>query len=111
MVDILIDDGGHKSRQQRVTLEEMLPHIAPGGLYVCEDIHGVHNNFSSFLFGFIDSLNNWGRLSGESVIPIEFQRWIKSIHFYPYITVIEKAETPAQRLIAFKRGTEWQPFL
>src|SRR6516225_2502285 len=30
-VDVLIDDGGHAPEQQMVTLEEMLPHIRPGG--------------------------------------------------------------------------------
>ena len=30
-VDIVIDDGGHKSEQQIATLEEMLPHISRGG--------------------------------------------------------------------------------
>ena len=39
-LDIVIDDGGHTPDQQRVTLEELLPHIRPGGVYVCEDIHG-----------------------------------------------------------------------
>src|SRR2546427_178249 len=37
-VDILIDDGGHTPEQQMVTLEEMLPHIRPGGVYLCEDV-------------------------------------------------------------------------
>jgi hypothetical protein len=37
-IDIVIDDGGHLAEQQCVTLEEMLPHIRPGGVYLCEDI-------------------------------------------------------------------------
>ena len=38
-VDIVIDDGGHMSEQQMVTLEELLPHVSPGGVYICEDVH------------------------------------------------------------------------
>jgi hypothetical protein len=36
-VDIVIDDGGHQTQQQVVTLEELLPHLRPGGVYICED--------------------------------------------------------------------------
>lgn len=38
--DIVIDDGGHTPEQQRVTMEELLPRMRPGGVYLCEDIHG-----------------------------------------------------------------------
>src|SRR5215216_3767917 len=31
-LDIIIDDGGHRFHQQRATLEEMLPHLQPGGV-------------------------------------------------------------------------------
>ena len=42
---------------------------------------------------------------------IDFQRTIKSVHLYPYVTVIEKRSTPLVELTAPQRGTEWQPFL
>jgi len=41
-IDVLIDDGGHTFEQQIVTLEETLPHIRPGGVYLCEDMHCLH---------------------------------------------------------------------
>jgi hypothetical protein len=34
-IHVLIDDGGHSAEQQCVTLEEMLPHIQPGGGSIC----------------------------------------------------------------------------
>src|SRR5690348_10365137 len=46
--DIVIDDGGHTVAQQQVTLEELLPFVRPGGVYVCEDIHGDFNRFGNF---------------------------------------------------------------
>ena len=46
-VDIVIDDGGHAPHQQIATLEELLPHLSPGGVFICEDIHGRHNRFAS----------------------------------------------------------------
>jgi len=111
-IDILIDDGGHKSEQQIVTLEEMLPHLSPGGIYLCEDIHRTHNEFASYLHGLIKSLNSLEHSEPtRGVRPTQFQSWIKSINFYPYVTVIEKAEKPEDIFIAPKHGTEWQPFL
>ena len=43
LIDIVIDDGGHLPEQQIATFEEMLPHIRPGGVYICEDVHGRAN--------------------------------------------------------------------
>ena len=87
-IDILIDDGGHEPEQQRVTLEEMLPHLSPGGVYLCEDIHGDTNVFSAYLQGLATSLNAMslnptadGRpgLSSETTA---FQKAIHSMHLY-----------------------------
>jgi hypothetical protein len=49
-VDILIDDGGHAPEQQIVTLEEMLP-TSPGGVYICEDVQGIHHEFRAYVSG------------------------------------------------------------
>src|SRR5579864_8038519 len=42
-VDIVIDDGGHLTEQQIITFEELLPHLQPNGIYLCEDLHGALN--------------------------------------------------------------------
>jgi len=110
-IDVLIDDGGHRPEQQIVTLEEMLPHIRPGGVYLCEDVHGIHHRFLSYMHGLVKNLNAMAVDSLEPGIrPSAFQSWIHSVHFYPYVTVIEKAENPVRQFIAPKHGTEWQPF-
>jgi len=111
-IDVLIDDGGHQTRQQIVTLEEMLPHLSPGGVYLCEDIHGEHNGFSALMQGIVANLNAKTSTGPESgVNPTHFQACIRSVHFYPYVTVIEKNEVPVRRFVAPRHGTEWQPFL
>jgi len=112
-VDILIDDGGHTPEQQQITVEEMLPCLKPGGVYLCEDVHGYFNRFSGFACGLVNDLNHLNRIPGSmlqsSVSP--FQSSIHSIHFYPYVVVIEKNRVPPTKLSAPKHGTEWQPFL
>lgn len=112
-LDILIDDGGHTPEQQRITLEEMLPHLSPGGVYICEDIHGRSNRFSAFASGLVHELNGMNRMPGALLQSnvTQFQSAIHSIHFYPYLLVIEKHRTPLKQLSAPKHGTEWQPFL
>ena len=109
VIDIIVDDGGHRSEQQIITLEETLPYLSPGGVYLCEDIHD--NRYTSYLQGMVNSLNQMDGGPTLGVKPSAFQSWIKSIHFYPYVTVIEKAEIPEEIFIAPKRGTEWEPFL
>jgi len=112
-VDILIDDGGHKPEQQQITLEEMLPHLRPGGVYLCEDIHGTFNRFSAFATGLVNELNSMNVMPGtlDQISVTQFQSAIHSIHFYPYLVVIEKHLVSPPKLSAPKHGTEWQPFL
>jgi hypothetical protein len=111
-IDIVIDDGGHRLEQQRVTFEAMLPHLQPGGVYLCEDLAGERNSFVAYLQGFAAELNRfqWNAADEVSVTPSALQRELSSIHFYPYIAVVEKYERPLQTIAAPKRGTQWQPF-
>lgn len=112
-LDVVIDDGGHRPAQQIAALEELLPHLRPGGVYLCEDVHTAGNPFNAYVRGLTDSLNAMVRSPGEAFAcpTTRFQAWIRSIHSYPYITVIEKAPAPATQLSCPKRGTMWEPFL
>jgi len=113
-VDILIDDGGHTPEQQMVTLEEMLPHLRPGGIFICEDIHGLGNEFTSFVSSLNDSLHAQNRTADKQNVVCNttaFQATIRSISQFPYLVVIEKFHTPSPHLAAPKHGTQWQPFL
>jgi cephalosporin hydroxylase len=116
-LDVLIDDGGHSANQQITTLEEMLPHLSAGGVYLCEDVDGVFNRFSFYVDGMSHGLNaanlvhdfenSERRLSSRSST---FQAAIGSIHHYPWVTVIEKRDRELPEFVSPKRGTEWQPF-
>jgi 23S rRNA U2552 (ribose-2'-O)-methylase RlmE/FtsJ len=111
-LDIVIDDGGHTPDQQIVTLEEMLPYLRPGGIYLCEDVHRVNNRFTAYVGGLLNHFNSTilTRADDLTAIPTEFQRAVYSIHSYPFIFVIERSEGSAHRFVAPKHGTEWQPF-
>jgi hypothetical protein len=109
-VDVLIDDGGHHPEQQIVTLEEVLPHIRLGGVYMCEDVHSDYNRFAAYVCGLEQTLNAFAKRE-DTVIPSSFQKVIASIHHYPFMTVIEKATREVVQFTAPKHGSEWQPFL
>ncbi len=110
-INIIIDDGGHTPEQQQATLEEMLPYLSPGGVYLCEDIHGCSNRFSAYAVSLVRELNQMNIISNSPVQSkvSEFQS-LYSIHFYPFLLVIEKHHTPLNVLSAPKYGTKWQPF-
>jgi SAM-dependent methyltransferase len=116
-LDIVIDDGGHAPHQQLATLEELLPHLRPGGVFICEDIHGANNTFGAYVAGLVQNLNTMTVESlrgnfenGVMSRATPFQRAIHSVHHYPYMVVIEKNVVPVEFLLSEKHGTSWQPF-
>lgn len=110
-IDVLIDDGGHEREQQTVTLEEMLPHLSPGGVFLCEDVFGEQQGFNDFVHGLVNSLCRMGPYTSQGVAPSAFQADVASVHTYPFVTVVEKNPEPVDRFFAEKHGTLWQPFL
>jgi hypothetical protein len=117
-LDIVIDDGGHLPEQQIVILEELLPHLRLGGVYLCEDVVTVFNEFSSYIHRMAQSLNT---LSLEQKFEqnerrqvcttSSLQSAIASIHLYPFVTLIERSREPVSELVVPKHGTQWEPFL
>jgi hypothetical protein len=117
-LDIVVDDGSHKPEDQIVTLEELLPHLQPGGVYLCEDVHGVFNGFALYVLGLAQRLNaspvvehrnnNERRLTCKTEA---LQSGVRSIHLYPFVTVIERTDCAVTEFVAPKHGTQWAPHL
>ena len=99
-VDILIDDGGHTMKQQKVTFNELFDHVKENGVYLCEDLHtsyhlsygGGYRRMGTFIQKskrLIDYLNAYH--SREPLLKVNsFTRSVHSLHFYDSILVIEK---------------------
>lgn len=114
LVDVLIDDGGHEPRQQIATVEAMLPHLRPGGVYICEDVTGSDNGFTDCTQALIDALHAYAPTvspQGNTSPSSPFQASIHSLHVYPFVVVIEKRAEPMPSFSAPKHGTQWQPYL
>jgi len=118
-LDIVIDDCSHQPEDQIVSFEELFPHLRSGGVYLCEDITHVLNPFASYLYGFAHNLNALDGFQNnvddkerrQVCRATPFQSAIGSIHFYPYVTVVERTVAPISEFVAPKHGTQWQPFL
>ncbi|MEC9376642.1 MAG: class I SAM-dependent methyltransferase, partial [Candidatus Neomarinimicrobiota bacterium] len=92
-IDILIDDGGHKMKQQINTFEELFPYISENGIYLCEDLHTSYlsnfeggykrrNTFIEYSKNFIDYINAWNRRKKDGLCVTEFTRSVHSLHYY-----------------------------
>lgn len=118
-IDIVIDDGGHEPDQQIATLEELLPFMNPGAVFVCEDVHGVDNQFLHYAFGLAKELSSMDGFQANKENPdrrltVETRRAqsrIKAISLYPFAVVIELKDVEINEFVAPKHGTIWEPFL
>jgi len=110
-IDAALDDGSHECAHQIVSFEHLFPRLNPGGIYICEDVHGIHNPFLDYIHGLNRSLSAMLPTDNGLAIPANgFQRWVQSIHLYPYSVVIEKRNQPADVITAQRKGSSWRPF-
>lgn len=107
-LDVVIDDGGHEANQLAVTLQSLLAHVRPGGVYICEDVHGSFHRFHSFIDGLARPLSDVGP-PNQYTPTKSVHEHVGSIHQYPLLTVIEKPTSCAPSFEAVRRGTEWPP--
>jgi hypothetical protein len=112
--DAVIDDGSHNWRHQILTLEALVGHLRPGGIFICEDICDPTNRFAQFVEGLERDLHAGAIVStagGRQMLATNrAQRLIAAIHRYPLVIVIERTSSPVLRLEGERHGTEWQPF-
>jgi cephalosporin hydroxylase len=116
-LDIVIDDGSHLVHHQITSIDALLPHLRPGGVYMVEDSYSVINGFHDYAAGLSRNIHAWGkpkpgvRDPHDGQIPEAFQRSVGSMHVYPYLTVFEKHDDPAREFSAPKMGNRWLPWI
>lgn len=77
-LDIVIDDGGHQAHQMLTTLQQVLPHLSPGGILATEDIHGVNDDYLSKFF--LPAADFLGQNAAN----------LLSVHIYPFVLLAQK---------------------
>jgi hypothetical protein len=120
MLDIVIDDGGHRADQQITSFEELYSALSETGVYLVEDTHtalwgGTYNNrpdglnILSFAAARCAQLMEWSgrrenfhQLMTDQNVTLadkvsEFCRTTKAITFYDSIVVFERGRRPVPR--------------
>lgn len=99
--DIVIDDGGHRMRQQIVSVETLFPGLNDGGTYIVEDSHTSYwpeyaesdrsggPTFVGWLKERIDDLHAYHHSTAEQ-LAAPWQTSLAAIHLYDSIAVLEK---------------------
>jgi len=114
-IDILIDDGSHRAKDQKITFDEMYYHVSKPGIYLIEDIELNYwpskdkdkpDNFMTYMKSKIDELNvrrTMSRKVSESYpfkdTQVRFNNSTNSISFYENMVVLEKQEMPKAKEI------------
>ena len=102
---------------QIVTLEEILPPRPSWWSLLCEDIETAGNGMMDYVTSLTRNLcetnktNPDGTISETSTHASWFQSQIHSVHFYPFVTVIEKNYSPVEEFPLEKHGTQWKPWV
>ena len=114
-IDILIDDGSHRAKDQKITFDEMYYHVRKPGVYLIEDIELNYwpskdkdkpDNFMTYMKSKIDELNvrrTMSRKVSESYpfkdTQVRFNNSTNSISFYENMVVLENQEMPKAKEI------------
>ena len=113
-LDVVIDDGSHVSSHQIASFEALYPRLAPGGVYICEDVHTSYfespsarrGSFVEYAKRRVDLLHSWYLDDGEGVSD-DFARITRSVLFYDSMVVFERAcidKTEPRRIIVGEEG-------
>lgn len=100
--DILIDDGSHFIKQQINTFDILFPHVKPGGIFLCQDVH------TSYMEYFGGGLGNQYTFINHTKLVIDYMhayhhppnantinhltKTCAGIHVYDSMIFFEKAE-------------------
>jgi hypothetical protein len=90
-LDVVLDDGSHRGADQKASLERLWPAVAPGGLYIIEDLHcayqkSPHWNKGTNIVDYVrmEFIDKFLRVPEEEVSVASF------VHFHKRIIVIGK---------------------
>jgi cephalosporin hydroxylase len=105
-LDIIIDDASHIPRHQILGFESLFPKLNKGGIYVVEDLqtsYREHKNYGenavNYFKNLVDDVNFYGKNRHQNINIVkekimkkanEYEKTIKSIHFYMGICFIFK---------------------
>jgi len=98
-VDIVLDDGSHRTEHISTTLQSLFPHVRHGGLYMIEDLHTAYwtawgggyrakGNFFGFVMDLVDDMHHWYHANALKHAAISNE--CSGIHIHDSLVVLEK---------------------
>jgi hypothetical protein len=104
--DIVVDDASHASYHQQLALKTLWPRVAPGGLYVIEDLHWQSPVFEAEMPRVPltrDFLTLWFEaeryLPNPLLLPAEFIPIAHEVETFTAFPAFNVGEDPSQRLL------------
>ncbi len=105
-VDIVLDDGSHRSDHMRASLDTLYPLLTEGGIYIVEDTHACYwrnfgggyrsrKSFVEVIKTMIDDMHHWYHGQGEHITATAGR--LSAIHVYDSMVILEKATVPPPR--------------
>lgn len=93
--DAIIDDGGHRAHQHKVSLQTLFPRMNPSGFYAIEDLHtayhrgllgflGTRGMATDLLRQLIDEVNDAPNKPGYS-----WAKQLESLHFFTSLAILK----------------------
>ena len=105
-VDLVLDDGSHRSPHIRASFEVLFPLLSEGGLYMIEDMHADYWNefyggyarptsFMTQVKHMLDDMHHWYHNHGQQVVAA--QDHLAAVHVHDSIVVLEKSRVAPPR--------------
>lgn len=97
--DVVIDDGSHRGPDVKASFEALFPHVAPGGVYVIEDLATAYATWDNFCGGPPGTPGTQMELLKDLTDDV-LRRWwdregsahpVSAIHLYDQIAFIDRA--------------------
>ena len=103
-VDVVLDDGSHRAKDQEASFDTLFPLLSSGGMYLVEDLHTSYwaaeygggyrrpGTFVELAKGLVDGMHGWYYRWPRPARRAWAQEQITGICFYDSIVVIAKAD-------------------
>ena len=102
-IDVVIDDGSHRGKDQITSFIELWPDLSEGAVYIVEDLHTAYwsdfgggrnrrGTFIHFARGLVDDMHLSYHRKPTSQLGVSATRSISSVAFYDSVVVVTKGQ-------------------
>lgn len=101
VVDLVIDDGSHRGKDQIMTFEHLWPFLSVGGVYIVEDLHTAYwrqfgggvrrrGTFVEYAKDLVDDIHRWYHRAPRKTLRNVADQDVSYVSFHDSVVVIVK---------------------